>query len=270
MNNFLPAGRSFFAVGILCLGIEQFYDAAFLPVVLPSWPLWMHMPVLAYLAAVALIVAGICILVGKRTSQVSFFLGVFLLALFVFFQASYLLFVGPYSPRHPGLWTDPLKEFALAGGAFIIAGTFADNLLHTGQSVKMVASPKKLIRLGSIFFSITMITFGIDHFLYTETVANMVPAWISGHVFWAYLAGAALVAAGVAILLNIKTGLAALLLAIMIFIWFVVLHLPSVIGRPYAGNGGAVAGAIEAFSFTGIALVIAALHIRKKNPFIEN
>ena len=61
-----------------------------------------------------------------------------------------------------------------------------------------------MIPIGKIFFSITMISFGIDHFLYTGFVATLVPSWFADHNFWAYFAGVALIGSGVAIILEIK------------------------------------------------------------------
>jgi uncharacterized membrane protein len=81
-------------------------------------------------------------------------------------------------------------------------------------------------------FSIPIISFGILHFLYAKDVADYVPSWMPNHIFWTYLAGTALIGSGLAIILKIKPQLAATLLGIMIFIWFVILHIPRVIVSP--------------------------------------
>ena len=36
-----------------------------------------------------------------------------------------MVFVNPYS-SHLGVWTDPFKALALSGGAFVVAGSFAE------------------------------------------------------------------------------------------------------------------------------------------------
>ena len=263
MRNLLTTGRIFFGTGIICLGIQQLYDGAFLSVVLPVWPLWIHHAMPACLTALVLITAGVVVLLAN-SSRLSFSLGVLLLVLFVLFQAPYLLFVGPYSALHPGLWTDPLKELALAGGAFIMAGAFPGVNIKIPLATSPGIAQSKLIRMGAVFFSITMITFGLDHFLYTETVASMVPGWLPAPVFWAYLAGAALMAAGAGIMFNLLQRAAAFLLGSIIFIWFLLLHLPAVLSHAYTAGSGAAAGAFEALSFSGIALVLACY----KNRFV--
>ncbi len=46
-----------------------------------------------------------------------------------------------------------------------------------------MAFGKTSSHLEAFSFSITMISFGIDHFLYTEGIATLVPAWIPNHIF---------------------------------------------------------------------------------------
>ena len=64
---------------------------------------------------------------------------------------------------------------------------------------KSLVANKLLLILGRIFFSIMLIVFGIDHFLYTEGVAKLVPGWIPGPVFWTYFGAVALIGSGVCI-----------------------------------------------------------------------
>ena len=57
--------------------------------------------------------------------------------------------------------------------------------------------------------------------------------------------------------MRIKTGLAAALLGGMIFIWFIILHIPKVIAAPAADMGGELTSAFLALAYCGIAFVIA-------------
>jgi uncharacterized membrane protein len=86
----------------------------------------------------------------------------------------------------------------------------------------------KITKLGRYFLAIPMVVFGIQHFLYAEFIVNLVPAWIPLRLFWTYFAGLALFAAGVGIIINVWSRLAATLLGLMISIWVVVLHIPRV------------------------------------------
>src|ERR1043165_1299881 len=165
--------RVFYGIGMAGIGIQHSIYSDFRPVIIPAWPQWMHNPVMAYITGAAISIAEILILAGKKTKAVSLLLASFLLLCFLFIQSPFILFVQPNSPAHLGLWTNPLKELALSGGAFVIAGLSG---ITSGKSLPGIVV-EKLIPFGKIFFSITLIAFGIDHFLYSTFVATLVPAW---------------------------------------------------------------------------------------------
>jgi len=114
-----------------------------------------------------------------------------------------------------------------------------------------------LLSLGRIFFSIMLIVFGIDHILYKEFVAPLVPAWIPGPMFWAYFGSIALIGSGICILFKIKIRLVGILLGTMLLLWFIILHIPRAIADPYAGKGNEITSVFQALAFSGIAFVIA-------------
>ena len=250
----IKAGRSFYGICIATVGINQLFYADFRTVILPPWPSWRASPgVLAYLGGAALIAAGIAIIFNKKGRVVALVLGDILLALVVLWHLPYMLFVFPHHLYHLGVWTDAGKELALSGGAFVVAETFPEEKANRSSLIRLL---EKLIPIGRIFFSITMVTFGIDHFLYTEYVATMVPRWIPGHVFWTYFAGVALIGSGTAIIFKIKLRLVAILQGTMIFLWFVFLHVPDAIAHPYIGKGNEIVSAADALGFSGIAFVL--------------
>lgn len=254
---FIKIARYFYCISIAGIGFQQFMYADFRAVILPLWPAWLHVAVLAYITGVALIAASIFILLEKKDRTVSLLLGGFLFVLFIAFQCTYILFVQPNSPRHLGLWTDALKELALAGGAFIMAQlsvNTANN--HTTNLLE------KLMYFGRIFFGIMLIAFGLDHFYYTDFVATLVPSWIPANIFWTYFAGVALIGSGAAIILKILIKPVSLLLSAMLLLWFILLHMPRAISDPYTGNGNEITSVFEALAFSGIALGIACIYTR--------
>ncbi len=258
MENLIKAGRAFYAIGIAGIGAQQFIYADFRPVILPQWPAWIPwLAVWAYLTGAALVISAAIIFLSKNARKTALVLGIAFILFFLIFHVTYQLFISPYS-FHFGLWTDPLKELALSGGAFVIAGSYSQGKLYTDKSFR-TRFHDILIPCGTIFFSITMIVFGIDHFLYTEFVATLVPRWIQGHVFWTYFAAVALIGSGVAIILKIKIRLIGILLGIMLFIWFVILHIPRAVVDPYVDKGNEVTSVFEALAFSGIAFVIACM-----------
>ena len=75
-ENLIKTGRSFYAIGIICLAAQQFIYSDFRPVFLPEWPLWMHASaVWAYLFGAILAIAGIFILIGWKSRESSLLLG---------------------------------------------------------------------------------------------------------------------------------------------------------------------------------------------------
>jgi len=71
---------------------------------------------------------------------------------------------------------------------------------------------------------------------WSKEAADYVPSWIPNHLFWIYFAGIALIGSGIAIILKIKPRLIAALPGTMIFVWFIILHVPRVIASPFAGS----------------------------------
>lgn len=259
----ITTARIFFGIGMMGIGIQHFIYSAFRPVILPAWPQWLQTPVPAYLTGMAIVVAGVLILLGKNTKVISLLLGSFLLFFFLFMQGPYTLFIQPNSPAHLGIWTDPLKELALSGGAFVMAGTSGEPLTSP-----LFAVLEKLVPAGKFFFATTLLLFGIDHFFYTPFVATLVPAWVPDHTFWTYLAGVALIGTGTAIILKIRRRKIALLASCMLFLWLVLLHIPRALADPYGAKGNEITSVFEALAFSGIALGIAAMQKHLKTNTI--
>lgn len=251
------AGRACYGISMVITGIVQLYYADFRTVLIPPWPQWRLTPTLAaYIIGVVMIVAGIIIIISKRGREVALTTGTILLALFLFWHLPYLLFIQPHDITNLGLWAEASKALALSGGAFVVAGSYIEDHRPLPE---IFAFPEKLIPYGRIFFCIVMIEFGIDHFIYIDFIKMLVPAWLPGQVFWTYLAGAALIAAGLAIIFKVMTKLSAALLGIVILIWLFVLHIPRAISDPVTGNGNEIVSAGDTLAFSGIAFLIAFL-----------
>lgn len=256
MEIFVRAGRIAFGVCLVGLGIQGMFYSDFDPVFLPDASSWLpfHKP-LEYIWCLILILSGFAIIFEKKPKEVSLILGGIFLLLFLFCQVPHLLFVDP-NGKSLGSWTHALKELAFSGSAFVVAGSYSPATTIRPES-KVIKLLEKLVPFGRVFFSITMIAFGIDHFLYTEFVAGLVPAWIPDPIFWTYFAGVALIGSGVAIIAKIKLKIVASLLGSMIFLWFIFLHIPRGIADPYGSRGNEMTSIIQSFGFSGIAFVIA-------------
>jgi uncharacterized membrane protein YphA (DoxX/SURF4 family) len=259
MNLLIRGGRAFFAIGIIGIALQQFKYGALRPVIFPEWPAgWQASAPAAYLVGLLLIAASVFILMGKNGEKASLGLAGFFLIMFLAFHFVSLVFFNPNS-FHLGSWSNALKSLALAGGALIMAGSYLEELPSGAQKSPLGLMMEKMIPAGRIFFSITLIAFGIDHFIYTDFVATLVPAWIPGHLFWTYFAAIALIGSGLCIIFKIQLKTIAWLTAVMLLIWLAVLHIPRAIVAPPEDMGNELTSVFEALNFGGIAMVIAGL-----------
>lgn len=222
-------GRIFYGFSIAVFGVLTIVDRDFPYFFIPPKHDWAtDHPIVIYIGGILLVLAGMAI---ANKLRVSIALGAVLLAIFCLYFIPYQLFQ-THNALHFGTWENAAKELALAGGAWTL-----------------VNQTKKA---GTIIFALTIISFSIDHFLFAREAQGYIPDWIPAHLFWMYFTGTALLASGVAILLNIKRELAAILLGSMIFIWVIILHLPKALT-----NKGEISSAFLALAYCGIAFIIA-------------
>jgi uncharacterized membrane protein len=90
--------------------------------------------------------------------------------------------------------------------------------------------------VGRIFVAISLMVFGVQHFIYGGFVATLVPAFMPGRLFWAYFVGVAFVAAAIGILTKMLARPAATMLGVMFFLFVVLLHIPRIVGNSSDGN----------------------------------
>jgi uncharacterized membrane protein len=87
-----------------------------------------------------------------------------------------------------------------------------------------------LVRSAQILLALSLIVFGVDHFLGLAFIASLIPSWIPWRVFWVAFFGAAFIAAGLGFALNYLQRWGALGIGAMFGIWVFTLHLPRVLG----------------------------------------
>ena len=252
MGKLFKIGGIFYSVAIAAFGLEMIYNHDFPYMLLP--PNHSRIPgvtVLAIISGGLFVLAGVGLIFEKKPRLVSLLLAGVLLSIFCFYYIPYeLLATSNY--MHLGEWENAMKDLTLAGGALVIAGRYPEK-----NKNRLTGFLEKLIPFGAILFAITMIDYGVSHFLYAKGAADYVPGWIPNHLFWIYFCGAALIGSGIAIILKIRTGLFAALLGTMILIWFISLHVPRVIASPGADRPDEISSALLALAYCGIAFIIA-------------
>ena len=251
-------GRIFFGAGIAGIGLMHFFFKGFRPLLAPLPPEdTASIQVLIYVIASYLIVSGLLIAAGKSIRMVAGLLGIVLL---LFFLIGHLPNRIRFNPEILGAWTDAIKILAISGGAFILSHT--DNNTDNRLFLPLQIATKA----GIYFFAFMLVAFGTDHFLYAAFVNTLVPTWMPLPGFWTYFTGIALIAAGIAIATKFRVYKVARLLALMLFLWLLLLHIPYAFQRPLNG-GNDIISSFVCLAFCGIALLIAS---KSENIRIES
>lgn len=174
---------------------------------------------LACLAAICLITGGVAIL-WRRSTRI----GAALLA------AIYLIFAAFWLPRF--YTAIHLLGFKLPLVFGLLTGVGQQAILVAAAII--VASPSRHPPLARWALGLSSIAFGMAHLTGVPQVAPMVPKWLPlGASFWAILTGIAFVAAGFAILTRLQDLLAARLLALMLFLFSVLVLARAPVARPH-------------------------------------
>jgi uncharacterized membrane protein len=247
MNTLRALGRILFAVSIAVFGIQYVLYGRFVGG-LPPVPPWAPGRSLgSYLVGAFLMLCACSIATKWKPQLLSVLLGLlFLISVIALHTWHFTSLIYNGVDR-----TRALEPLTIAGGAFVLAGTFARAAAPTGwdRFVDVLA------RAGLYIFAVPMIIFGMQHFEYAPFLANLVPAWLPAHLFWIYFTGFAFIAAAVAMCLNILGRLAAIMLGVMFVLWFVILHLPRAIKA--FNKGDEWSSAFVALAFAGLCFVVA-------------
>jgi hypothetical protein len=137
------------------------------------------------------------------------------------------------TPKDRFGWILTLREMLFGGGGWILAG----NAMR-GEGRGQVGN--KLITVGRVIIGIAAIFYGIENSMHTANVPGvplekLMPAWIPAHLLIGWLTGAILFVAGICILLNKKTRMAATYLGTWIVLVVVFIYGPiliSALGNP--------------------------------------
>jgi hypothetical protein len=226
----LSPGRAIFALAIIGLGIETLvcaqrviflYPQASNPrfKVIPALPFLPPIPWLAYLFGAILAICGAGLLF-KRTLRTS----AMVVGSLMFLGA--VVLNAPKNAAIPGsmsLRTVVFEPLAIATLTWLLPGGGA--------------TPSWLARASRYLLAVSLIVFGVDHFLALAPIGTLIPPWIPWHVFWIAFFGTGFIAAGLSIGLNVLLRWGAACLGLMYAIWVFALHLPRVLLGLYGGGG---------------------------------
>jgi uncharacterized membrane protein len=228
VDKIMPFGRLFFAIPLAVFGSEHFTAAANVAALVPRWipaaTFWV------YLVGVAFICAAVSIAVLVKARLAAALVGITML-IFV------LVMDMPAVIAQPGnrfFWALALRQLAFSGGAFAFAMSAA-SIRSRQPSLPQPTRPALVI--PRFFVGIPSIFYGVEHLLHPEFVPaiplqKLTPDWIPGRIFLSYFVGVILIVAGICLVLNKKTRLAATSLGLTVLLTVLWIYLPMLLKVP--------------------------------------
>ena len=230
-------GRLILALGSMGLGVVGIVAADFIG----RWePVPEDIPLhgeLAWLSGLVLLACGAG-LVGQRTMRAAALALALFLLLWIVALHGPLVAVAPTDVR---CWLYLGEVLAIACGAL---------MLWAAPGKRKVAMAA---RLG---FALSLLTFGASHLFDLKVVASVVPACVPAPIVVVCITGAAHLAAGVALLSDLLPRLAAMLEAVMMSSFVLLINLPDVFSNPT--HRGAWITLLAEGALVGAAWIVAA------------
>jgi len=228
VDKIMPVGRLFFAIPMGVFGTEHFTVTAGIAALVPRWipahTFWVYLVGLAFLCAAL----SITVLVQARLAA-------------ALVGMTFLIFVlvmdipGVVAkPDNRFFWALALRQLAFSGGAFAFAMSSWSTRPRQQSPVRpttaLAAFPRFFVGIPSLFY-------GVEHLLHPEYVPGvplktLTPEWIPGRIFLSYFVGVILIVAGVCLLMNKKTRMAATFLGLTILLTVLWIYLPMLLRAP--------------------------------------
>jgi len=217
-------GHAVFAATLIGLGILGLVKGE----LGPTWqPLPKGTPVsvseaLVYLCALVYLGSGIGLLWRRTAAVASRLLLGYLLVWLLLLRVPQVFYL------HPTL----LAAWGFGQTAMIVAAAWVLYVWLAGDRDSQrlgFATGENGLRIARVLCGLALIPFGLAHFVYLKETVVLVPGWLPPSVFWAYLTGAAFIAAGLAILSGVWARLAATLLVLQLGAFALLVWLPRVV-----------------------------------------
>jgi len=201
-------GHVVFAVTLIGLGLLGLISGDFTQVwkPLPKW-LPAH-ELMAYLSALICLGCGMGLLWRRTAVAAARVLLIYCVVLTLAFKARFIIL----APTQEGSYQTCGENAVLVAAAWVLYAWFAAD---EGRQHPAFTTGDTGVRIARVIYALAMIAFGLSHFAYLNLTAPLVPAWLPGHVGWAYFTGAAYLAAAVAMLTGVWARLAAVLSTVM-------------------------------------------------------
>jgi uncharacterized membrane protein len=191
-------------------------------------PVWNPVPaseyahkLLVYFSAFISLTSGIGLLV-HRTAAVAarLLLATLLLWLLLFRLPAFL-----HAPVFEACWSVVPLAVMVAAAWVLYVWLAAD----WDRKYLSFISGNNGLRIARVLYGLSLIFFGVAHFIDMKDTLSLIPNWLPGHLFWAYFTGCTFVAAGMAVLIGHCARLATALSALQIALFLLLVWIPIVV-----------------------------------------
>jgi hypothetical protein len=110
---------------------------------------------------------------------------------------------------------------------------FVIGILAARRDLAQARGLDKIVALSNMCFAIPLAVFGAEHLAAARSLAEGVPNYMPGRLFWAYFVGFALIAASLSIATKIQVRWSGLFFGIMMFMFDAMLHIPRALADPH-------------------------------------
>jgi len=239
-----------FAIGLIGMGALALIYGDFAMGWQPVAPWFPARTELAYGSGVLMLLCGLGLFFRKTTAWA---LRIILPYLVIWQMLKFPALV--VAPKIEGVYLG-FGELAvlLAGGWTLFA-----RLGETNETGFAWAGGDRAVRAARYYFAVWIIPIGQSHMLYLKPTLDLIPPWLPGKVFWAYLTGIGQIASGLGVLFGVLPRIAAFAEAIQISLYTLLIWLPAIL-LANRNLGPSFAHADRRLSFTAffISWIIAA------------
>lgn len=218
----VSVGHLSFAAAMIWLGVMGLRRGDFVQVWQPV-PSWVPArEALAYLCALISLTCGIGLLLGRTAALAARVEFASLMLWLLAFRVPNLFFQTPLV----------LVAWTFGSTAVMVAATWVLYVRFAGdrdrQRLGRLAGEVG-VRIARALYGVSLVPFGLAHFQYLDATTTLIPQWLPWHVAWAYLTGACFVAAGLAVMVGVFARLAAVLSAVQLGLFGLIVWVPRVL-----------------------------------------
>ncbi len=203
------AGHAVFAATMIVIGMLGLIEGKITPVWAPVPKAMPGHEVLAYLCAVISLACGVGLLWQRTAGPAARVLLAYVLVWWLAFRVPDLFL----APGVEGSWSGCAETAVTLAGAWVLYAWFATD--WDRQRVGF-AIDNRGVAVGRVLYGLAMFPFGVAQFVYLKETAALVPGWLPWHFAIACFTGGTFFATGAAVLTGMWARLAAVLSAVQL------------------------------------------------------